>query len=352
VEVRASGAPATDASLPLSLLNYVRRTGETVGLDDPAHRERFAADPYLARQRPPSVLCVPLRRQRSTAGLLYLENRVLGGAFTRPRLQVLELLATQAAISMENAALLEQEKAARHAALGAVRQRDEFLSVASHELNTPLASLLISTQALRDSAHLEREDPRAVGRLADLIDRQAQRLSRLVSDLLDVTRLHEKQLVLSLESLDLAALVRDVVSRSAAQLERAGCVTTLALEPVELRGDRGRLEQVLSNLLSNAMKFGPGRPIAISVNAQATRALLTVADQGIGIDPARQARIFGRFERGVSSTHYGGLGLGLYICRQIVDAHGGLIRVDSPVGEGASFTVELPLAGPPGAREG
>jgi predicted ATPase/signal transduction histidine kinase len=352
VEVRDSGAPAAEASLPLSLLHYVSRTGETVGLDDPAHRERFTVDPYFVEQRPPSVLCVPLRRQGVTAGLLYLENRVLSGAFTRPRLQVLELLATQAAISMENAALLEQERTARRDAVEAVRLRDEFLSVASHELNTPLASLTISTQALHDSAHAHREDPQAIVRLADLIDRQAQRLSRLVSDLLDVTRLHEKQLVLSLESLDLAALVRDVVSRSAAQLERAGCVTTLALEPVELRGDRGRLEQVLSNLLSNAMKFGPGRPIAISVSAQATRALLTVADQGIGIDPARQARIFGRFERGVSSTHYGGLGLGLYICRQIVDAHGGLIRVDSPVGEGASFTVELPLAGPPGAREG
>jgi signal transduction histidine kinase len=115
---------------------------------------------------------------------------------------------------------------------------------------------------------------------------------------------------------------------------------------VDLRGDRGRLEQVLSNLLSNAMKFGPGEPIAVSVSARGTRALLTVADRGIGIDPARQAGIFGRFERGVSSAHYGGLGLGLYICKQIVDAHQGLIRVDSRLGEGATFTVELPVGGP------
>jgi signal transduction histidine kinase len=167
-----------------------------------------------------------------------------------------------------------------------------------------------------------------------------------VGDLLDVTRLQEKQLSLALEDVELGALVRDVVGRLQAQLDRAGCQVTMDLAVVPLRADRGRVDQVLSNLLSNAMKFGPGKPIALSVSRQDRRAILTVADRGIGIEPARQARVFERFERGVPSSHYGGLGLGLYICREIVDAHGGAIHVESRFGQGATFTVELPIAGP------
>jgi signal transduction histidine kinase len=112
---------------------------------------------------------------------------------------------------------------------------------------------------------------------------------------------------------------------------------------VQVRGDRGRLEQVVSNLLSNAVKFGAGRPVEIRVERRGSQALLSVSDRGIGIDLASHPHLFERFERGVSARHYGGLGLGLYICRQIVDAHQGTIRVHSRPGQGATFTVELPV---------
>jgi signal transduction histidine kinase len=252
-------------------------------------------------------------------------------------LKVLELLAGQAAISLQNAALLERSQEA-------VRLRDEFLSVASHELNTPLAGLTLSVQALRQTEASVAADHR--DQLTDLIDRQAQRLTRLVDDLLDVTRLQSKQFTLRLEDLDLTALVAEVASRAQPQLERAHCELSLVLSgPVQVRGDRGRLEQVLSNLLSNAMKFGAGRPVKVQVEGQGALARLSVSDRGIGIDLASHPHLFERFERGVSAHHYGGLGLGLYISRQIIDAHQGTIRVDSRPGQGTTFTVELPALG-------
>jgi signal transduction histidine kinase len=115
---------------------------------------------------------------------------------------------------------------------------------------------------------------------------------------------------------------------------------------VPVRGDRDRLEQVLTNLLSNAMKFGAGKPVEIRVERQGSLARLSVSDRGIGIDLASHPRLFERFERGVAAGHYGGLGLGLYTCRKIMDAHQGTIRVHSRPGRGATFIVELPALGP------
>ena len=339
-EVRVAEEAPDAASLPLSIISYVWRTGETLVLENASREPRFAADGYVAGERPRAVLAMPIRRQGRAVGLLYLENRAVAGVFG-PRLQVLELLAAQAAISLENADLLAQERRAREAALEAVRMRDEFLSVASHELNTPLSSLTLSVQALREAGG---RSPGEAARLSELIDRQAARLTRLVGDLLDATRLQQKQLVLEREEVDLAALVADVVARLGPQLQRARCEPELMLVPVTVNADRGRLDQVLSNLLSNAIKFGPGKPITIGVAAREGRAQLVVRDRGIGIDLERQPRLFERFERGVSWKHYGGLGLGLYICRQIVEAHGGTVRVESSPGQGATFTVELPPA--------
>ena len=340
IQVRTNVRPmALDAALvPLSLIHLVSRTGEAIVLDDATLESRYAGDPYVMADRPRSVLCLPIRRQAQAVALLYLENRAVAGAFPRQRLQMLELLAGQAAISLQNAGLLERSQEA-------VRLREEFLSVASHELNTPLAGLTLSVQALRERT----EAPVAAGekdQLTDLIYRQAQRLTRLVDELLDVTRLQNTQFALRLVDLDLAALVAEVSSRVRPQLERAHCDLSLVLAgPVKVRGDRGRLEQVLSNLLSNAMKFGAGRPVEIRVERQGSRALLSVSDRGIGIDLSNHPRLFERFERGVSARHYGGLGLGLYICRQIIDAHQGTIQVHSRPGQGATFTVELPALG-------
>ena len=226
----------------------------------------------------------------------------------------------------------------------AVRLRDEFLSVASHELKTPLTSLSLKLQSLDGATH--REPGTSVTRLAgkdlELLRRQVRRLSVLVDDLLDVSRIRLGRLKLEPEPVNLTALVQEVVARFDLEAERAVCALDVRVEPVTGTWDRVRMEQVVSNLLSNALKYGAGQPIRVQLEAQGERIRLTVEDRGIGIEPKVLGRIFGKFERGVSDRHYGGLGLGLYVTKQIVEAMGGTIQVTSEPGKGATFTVELP----------
>ncbi|ABS25926.1 CHASE domain-containing protein [Anaeromyxobacter sp. Fw109-5] len=227
------------------------------------------------------------------------------------------------------------------AAQNAIRERDEFLSIASHELRTPLTSLALQSESLRARAtRLGVED---VARKAEVIRRNVDRLARLVASLLDLSRITAGRLELEIESFDLAELARDVVGRFEDEARRAGCELVLsAPEPVPGSWDRLRLDQVLTNLVSNAIKYGPNQPVEVRVEGHGERAIASVRDRGIGISPEDQARIFGRFERAVSKRSYGGFGLGLWIVREIVESLGGTVRVESAPGEGATFTVELP----------
>ncbi|WP_368670506.1 ATP-binding protein [Myxococcus sp. AM011] len=228
----------------------------------------------------------------------------------------------------------------------AIRVRDEFLSVASHELKTPLTVLGLRLQAFAratladpDSAWAKRHGREVQGML-----RQVMRLADLVNGLLDVSRIGTGRLRLEYEPVDLRALVQEVVARFQPEAERAECeVDVSGVESAMGAWDRMRLEQVVTNLVSNALKYGAGRPVRVSVELEAERALLRVRDEGIGISPEAQVRIFHKFERAVSERNYGGLGLGLYVARTLVEAMEGVIRVDSKPGEGAIFTVELPL---------
>ncbi|MDC0676285.1 sensor histidine kinase [Sorangium atrum] len=520
--------------VPLSLVHYVQRTKESVILHDAvADAGKFSGDDYVARRRSKSLLCVPILRRSEVAGLLYLENNLLAGAFTPDRLTALSLLATQAAVSLENARLLAKEQSARTvaesaerraaflaeageilsasldcgetlsrvarlsvqtlcdwcaidaleggavrrlswahrdpskeplieelerrypsrwesrrpasrvlrlgeplllpelseevlrqycedggherlmrelgthsvivvpllargqpigaltvvssapeirygdadlalvqevarraaiaidnarlygAAQEAVRVRDEFLTVATHELNTPMTSLTLTLEAMDRALRSCRPlDPQAMGRQVDRALRQAARLARLNSELLDVSRINAARLRLDVVEVDLGEVVRDALARFKLDLARAGCAVSLR-ERGRVVGlwDGSRVDQIVSNLLANAIKFGAGKPVEIAIGEEAGAARLSVRDHGIGIDPARQAQIFERFERAVSDRHYGGLGLGLYISRRIAEAHGGSIRVESALGAGATFIVELPRNGPPRGAE-
>jgi signal transduction histidine kinase len=228
----------------------------------------------------------------------------------------------------------------------AVRARDDFLSVASHELKTPLTPLRLRLQGLRrevEGGEQESVPRERVVRAARGAEQQLHKLAVLVDALLDVSRLTQGRLALSWEELDLAEVVGEVVERFAQQAAKVGCEVEVRAEgPVMGRWDRTRLEQVVTNLLSNALKYGAGRPVHVAVEGEAERAVLVVSDEGIGISPEAQERIFGKFERAVSGRHYGGLGLGLYITRQIVQALGGTIAVESEPGQGATFRVVLP----------
>ena len=226
-----------------------------------------------------------------------------------------------------------------------VRARDEFLSIAAHELRTPVAALHLQLQLMRRFA------ARAAGGGAPGLDArllaleaQARRLGQVVEDLLDLSRVRLGRLELRPEELDLAELARGAVAPFQADpaVARGSQITVAAPGPVVGRFDRTRLEQVLLNLLGNAVKFGEGRPIEVRVERQGDRAVLSVIDHGTGVRPEDQERIFGRFERAAPAQHFGGLGLGLYVAHQIVEAHAGSISVADTPGGGATFTVNLP----------
>jgi PAS domain S-box-containing protein len=237
---------------------------------------------------------------------------------------------------------LDERKKAHEELLAAIRMRDEFLSIASHELRTPLTAMQLRLESLARAAREGKGVDRVKNGL-ELAARQGERLAELVGRLLDVSRLATGRPELRLDSFDLVEAAREVVSRLNENAERTGVALQLDA-PENLTGnwDRLRIEQVMTNLLLNAIKYGQGKPVRMSLEGNGASVRLSVVDQGIGISPDAVDRIFGRFERAAPLRHYGGLGLGLYVVAQIVEAHGGHVYVHSRLGEGSTFVVELP----------
>ncbi len=241
----------------------------------------------------------------------------------------------------------EAHAAATRAALEA---RDVFLGIASHELRTPVTTLRLQLERLarisRSDDATPLSDPGVRGTLEMLL-RQERRLGALVEDLLDHLRITTGGLHLAFASVDLADVTRDVVDRRADDAQRVGSVVTVdAQEPIVGRWDRLRVDQIVTNLVGNALKEGAGRPVHIQVTREGLTARLEVRDQGIGIAPGDVSRIFGRFERAAPSQGYGGFGLGLYIVREVVEVLGGTVTVQSTPGEGSVFSVTLPIDPP------
>jgi len=226
----------------------------------------------------------------------------------------------------------------------AVRSRDEFIQIASHELRTPLGPLQLQLDMF---AHLLEKSGVKGERISDMLaiaTRQTVRLTRLVESMLDVSRISAGRITLDPEGVDVEGLVRDVVERFGEAAEKAGSRIDVRAEPSPpVRWDRIRVEQILSNLLANAIRYGSGKPIGIETRVDAGTIRISIADRGIGIEVDAVDRIFGRFERAVSLRHFGGLGLGLYIAKQLAQAHGGNILVESTPGAGSTFTVTLPI---------
>ncbi len=236
----------------------------------------------------------------------------------------------------------------------AVRVRDEFVSVASHELKDPLAALLLCVGFLRRLLQKHGAVP------ADLLrerlefgERQGQRLGRMIDNLLDVSRIDHGRLQLQVEALDLRDLVHDVVGRYQEQAREAGSLLVVEPSgPVVGDFDRLQLEHALGNLVSNALKYGAARPVTIRLGGDEAAATMEVEDHGIGIAEADHGRIFERFQRAADGHREQSLGLGLYIVRSVVDAHGGSIGVRSEAGRGTTFVVELPRRQLPAGASG
>ncbi len=291
----------------------------------------------LLGERPIRLVSVALRGRDRVVGSI----RFLAGARrdTARELRLAEELGRRAAQALDHALV---HRSAQHA----VSVRDEFISIASHELRTPLTPLHLQMKALQRGLSELPEGPRRgtlLERLATCA-RQVDRMTRLVANLLDVTRLHAGRLEVDREPIELGELVSDVAGRFRDELARGGRRLELRVAPaLEGSWDRLKLDQVLTNLVSNAVRYGGQGPVSVELGRDAAEAVVVVEDHGIGIAAEDLSRVFERYHKGTNSRAHGGLGLGLYITRRIVEAHGGTIAVESRLGEGSVFTVRLPL---------
>jgi signal transduction histidine kinase len=231
-----------------------------------------------------------------------------------------------------------------------IKARDEFLSIASHELKTPLTAMLLQLQtALYNirNVSLANFSVENLLKMLQSTEQQSKRLAKMINDLLNVSLITTGRIDLVTEDVDLSQLVNDVVDRFSEKAKKEGYeIKVKTEENVIGTFDKTRIEQVVTNLLSNAMKYGEKKPIAITVHKHNSTGKITIKDQGIGIPEAQQERVFELFERAVPNHDYKGLGVGLYISSQIVKAHNGKIHVESELHEGSTFTVELPLKKP------
>jgi predicted ATPase/signal transduction histidine kinase len=371
-QVMAPGTPlAASRSLPASIVNYVRRTAESVVLADAAADDRYGGDPYVVRHKLRSVLCVAVQKQGQLVGVLYLENNVLAGAFTSERIRVVRMLATQAAIALENARLFEglrrevrDHREARQRLSEALAQverlkedleaenvylRSELIANVSHDLRTPLVSLrgYLELLALKGG-----ELPAATQQsYLEIALRQSEYLATLIDELFELAKLDFKGLQLARETFQLPELAVDVLQKFQLAADRKALSLRIeapdALPPVD--ADLGLVERVLDNLIGNALQHTPGGgSVSVRLRAEGERVIASVADTGSGIPEAELPFIFDRFYRVDESRNRasGGAGLGLAIARRIVELHGCQIAVKSRAGEGCCFSFGLPVARP------
>lgn len=276
-------------------------------------------------------MAAPLVARGRTIGVVFLERPVRDGPVT------IDECVNFAATWVDNARLYAL--AQRDVAL-----REEFLSVASHEVRAPLASLKLQVDSTARKLRAGTLTPERLAHSIAVVERQTNRVVALVEGLFDVQRLAHKKMQLHWERVDLQALALEVAQRLEAAVVEAGCeLEVLPGDPVVGVWDGFRLEQVLTNLLSNAVKYGNGRPVSVRVSRCEEGALVEVKDQGIGIAPEEIETVFERFGRASGASAFVGLGLGLYIVRELVEAMGGRVRVESEPGVGSTFSVVLPL---------
>ncbi|MCZ7687362.1 MAG: PAS domain S-box protein [Sandaracinaceae bacterium] len=289
-----------------------------------------------------SYLAVPLLARGEAVGALTLVREPGRPAFEEDDLELLMEIGRRCAIAIENARLYREVQES-------LRARDDFLMIAAHELATPLTPLRMRAQELARVLAEDQGGAVATERIAGsvrAIDRSSRRLAELVERLLDVSRVTVGRIALERTRFDLVQLAREVVAELADELERAGSRVEWSVpsEPVEGEWDRRRLAIGLRSLLSNALKFGGGLPITVSIRRDGERVHVSVRDEGPGLSVAEVSRLFERFARPAPLSEYGGFGLGLWIVRRIAEEHGGSVEVLTSPGQGACFGIVLPAS--------
>ncbi len=326
-------------------LESVIRTGKTLFIkqvSDELLAQTATSEDHLNIMRElgcDSCIIVPIRYHGKIYGAITLV-KTNGQEYGQEEVLVAEEIGNKAGLAIENAMLyITAQKA--------IEVRNEFLSIASHELKTPLTALKLQLQMTRQEVSPEKNEVPSAEKLArglDSANTQVNRLTRLIEDLLDVSRIESGRINYNFTSFDVSVFIRELDELYSDTLRHSGCDLTIVTKGATiLYADRARLEQVLLNLLSNAGKYGAGRPVTLEVVIEAKHVLFKVRDQGMGIPADKLKTIFDRFVRAVTSHNISGLGLGLYISREIVKAHGGEIWAESD-SQGTTFTVKLPLS--------
>ncbi|HEY0157175.1 MAG TPA: ATP-binding protein [Thermoanaerobaculia bacterium] len=320
---------------------YPSLTTNVRGLSDTTNPGTYHPSPVKLA----SLLILPLRTRREMIGALIIAANDPERAMTDDKLPLAEVLAERAALAIENAKLYTEQVEARRKVEDLSRLKDEFLSIASHELRTPVTSIKGYTQLAK--MLIRENDLSTSEEYLDIALDQIDRMSRLILELLDVSRIETGRLEIRREPISWSHFVRDVVHRHHTAVSDRRFHVSVNADDKVVTGDRDRLEQVLGNLLENAVKYSPdGSDVTVTVEDRGDSLVTAVCDRGIGIPADELGQVFERFHRGrqVSSTNYGGLGLGLYITKQIIERHGGAIWVDSKEGQGTTFFFSLPVS--------
>ena len=306
----------------------------TAGGDEPLeiHPRTLAGHSIIYARGPRSSMAVPLTSRNTIVGAL-MTVASPKRRYTMADLELLDELGRRVALCVDNARLYE-------GAQEALKGRDQFLSIAAHEIRGPLTSIHLAVQGLLRGSL----SPAGAHTALEVIEREDRRLGGFVDDLLDLGRISTGQLHFDLEEVDLGTVVRDAVSRLTGTLAPTGSVTITTGGNLVGQWDRARLDQVVTNLVSNAIKYGEGKPIEITASETDDHVVLKVSDHGMGIDSSMRSKIFDAFQRASGAKRYGGLGLGLHIAKTIVNGFGGTVAVDSNPGAGSTFTVDLPVS--------
>ncbi|BAT55881.1 ATP-binding region ATPase domain protein [Nostoc sp. NIES-3756] len=367
-------------NLPMSIINYVYRTQENILINDATHEGAFTTDSYIIKHQPKSILCTPIVNQGKLIGILYLENNLIKGAFTTERVEILQLLSSQAAISLENARLyddleeynrtletkveertlelqdnnlqlqieIQERQRAEEIAEAANRAKSEFLANMSHELRTPLNGILGYTQIFQKDKTLTEQQKNGVA----IIHQCGEHLLTLINDILDISKIEARKMELYPQEFHFFQFLEGIVQMCRIRAEQKGVTLVyrqLSPLPNMILADEKRLRQVLINLLSNAVKFTEKGCITFKVGyvlpeENVSKIRFSIEDTGIGIAPQQLDEIFLPFKQvGENSRKTEGTGLGLAISRQLVEMMGGEIKVESKLGQGSIFWLDLDL---------
>ncbi len=331
--------------LPLSIIRYVERTLKPLVLEETANQaNQFSQDPYFKKATPRSILCVPVIHHNKLAGLLVLENNLTAGVFTLERVDLLNVLLSQAATSIENATLYDELKVANDDLRQSLKVKQHFLSAISHELRTPMNTIMGGLQFARSHSDEGIESSLAI------VQNGASEMMSLVNDVLTHTEIQSGALKVNSHNVSVSVLFEKLFTRYQAQCEQKQLQLHWNRDetvPEWLLVDELKLEIILSKLLDNAIKFTERGFVSLSIGWDQTSGLLQCAieDSGIGIGREDLSKIFDEFTQseGGFQRRFGGLGIGLSICNNLTEALGGSISQISKVGRGSCFTVSIPL---------